>query len=319
MEKYKETIVMKSRSAAAAIKAGFRLYAEKFKAVFNHTWVAALIYAIVAGVGNTFLVMEYPKMMVQLMLIQRNPAAGMPDGMLANLLGLLIVAVLTVVATILVSSLGFKLLREHLSTGTITLPKIMNFQLDRHLFWRTFKAYFGLGVVVALLIIVISAASGAAVAWASTVGLGIAIIMALLGILLSFPLYYVFMQYMLKDEKKFWSTLKQSYSTGMRHYGYVFTIALTDIVISAAAYFVTALPSFILMTANMQAQMGALSGDKVAMPSFMTALTLVVFVIAQFLAAYILLSILFPLYYMWGSIETMEEDKKDALNKMLRS
>jgi hypothetical protein len=69
----------------------------------------------------------------------------------------------------------------------------------------------------------------------------------------------------------------------------------------------------------MQAQMGTLSGDKVAMPSFMTALTLVVFVIAQFLAAYILLSILFPLYYMWGSIETMEEDKKDALNKMLRS
>lgn len=318
MERDKDTIVKKSRSAAAAIKAGFRLYAEKFKAVFNHTWVAALVYAIVAGVGNTFFVMEYPKMMVQLMLLQRNPAAGLPEGMLANLLGIVVMVLLTVAASILITSFGFKLLREHLSTATIKLPRLLYFQLDRHLLWRTVKAYLGLGLVVAILTIIISVVSGAAVVWASTVGLGVAFFMVLLGILLSFPLYYVFMQYMLMDEKKFWITLRQSYTTGIRYYGYVFTIALTDIVVNAAAYFVTALPSFILMTANMQAQIGALSGDTVAMPSFMTALTLIVFVIAQFLAAYILLAIFFPLYYMWGSIETMEEDKKDALNKMLR-
>lgn len=319
MEKDKDTIVMKSRSAAGAIKAGFRLYSEKFKAVFHHTWVAALIYAVIAGVGNTFFVMEYPKMMVQFMLLQRNPAAGMTEDIWFHLLGLSVVSILTVAASILVASMGFKLLREHLSTDTITMPRLISFQLDRHLLWRTFKAYLGLGVVVALLTIIISAASGAAVAWASTVGLGVAIILALSGTLLSFPLYYVFMHYMLMDRNKFWPTLRACYTTGIHHYGYVFTIALTDIVVSIAAYFVTALPSFILMTANMQAQIGVLSGDKVAMPSFMTVLTLIVFIIAQFLAAYILLAILFPLYYMWGSIQTMEEDKKDALNKMLRT
>ena len=48
----------------------------------------------------------------------------------------------------------------------------------------------------------------------------------------------------------------------------------------------------------------------------MTWLTIGIFTIASFLQAYIFLSILFPLYYAYGSIEAGEAERAKALDQM---
>ena len=82
------------------------------------------------------------------------------------------------------------------------------------------------------------------------------------------------------------------------------------LVVGAATLF-AALPAQVLSLANLQAEVGVLNGDPLGMPGYMGWLTAVVFTIAGFFQAYIHLSMLFPTYYMYGSIETQEEERRN--------
>ena len=57
--------------------------------------------------------------------------------------------------------------------------------------------------------------------------------------------------------------------------------------------------------------MGYLTGDPYNMPSYIGWLAAAVFLIIGFIQAYIVLSFLFPLYYMYGAIDTHEKEKKN--------
>ena len=55
--------------------------------------------------------------------------------------------------------------------------------------------------------------------------------------------------------------------------------------------------------------MGVMYGDPYNMPSYIGWLSALVFLLIGFIQAYIMLSFLFPLYYMYGSIEAHEQEK----------
>jgi hypothetical protein len=61
----------------------------------------------------------------------------------------------------------------------------------------------------------------------------------------------------------------------------------------------------------MQAQAGILMGDPLGMPSYMGWLAFLVFTLSGFIEAYVILSLLFPLYYMAGTIEQHEIQRNE--------
>ena len=61
----------------------------------------------------------------------------------------------------------------------------------------------------------------------------------------------------------------------------------------------------------MSSQMGTLQGDPAGMPEYMGWMTVVVLCIAGFIQAYVQLTAMFPLYYIYGSIETAEKEARE--------
>jgi hypothetical protein len=73
----------------------------------------------------------------------------------------------------------------------------------------------------------------------------------------------------------------------------------------------TSLPALILSIANQTATLGYLTGDPLGMPSYIGWLAAVVFLLIGFIQAYVMLSFLFPMYYMYGAIDAHEKDRKE--------
>jgi hypothetical protein len=63
--------------------------------------------------------------------------------------------------------------------------------------------------------------------------------------------------------------------------------------------------------ANTQSVFGVAMGDPYTLPSYMPALAAGTFLIIGFLQAYVMMSVLFPIYYMYGSIDAQEQEKQD--------
>ena len=316
MEKNNEETLMKSRSVGSAVTEGFRLYLDHFKRIFRFSWLGGLVYAVVSGIINTYFVMEFPRMSLLGLTTPADTSSQLR--MLSELLPLLLMIPLVMVAMIFFSSYGFSVLRRHLATGTIPYPqKLINF--DGPTLWRTVKCYLCM-LVVSLVFMVVVAVFSALAAWGlgGVTGIVLMVLIEIVAIVLTLPLWYVSMRYMLTDGTGFWSLLGHGYSVGLRHLGYIFAVEMVEIAAVVLVNFVVSVPSFVLMSANMLAQAGAVNGDPLGMPPFMGTLTLVIFILAGFLSAYILLSILFPSYYMYGSIEQQEAEKQEVKDKLLK-
>lgn len=78
---------------------------------------------------------------------------------------------------------------------------------------------------------------------------------------------------------------------------------------------ITTLPMLITMAANWINQIGTLSGDPDGMPAYMTWLTIIVFLIAGFIQAYVWLTLLCPLYLLRGSIAQREKEREEFKKK----
>ena len=79
----------------------------------------------------------------------------------------------------------------------------------------------------------------------------------------------------------------------------------------------TSLPAIILSMAGNEANRDFMLGDPYNLPSYIGWLSALVFLLIGFIQAYIMLSFLFPIYYMYGAIEAHEKEKnkfnKEAL------
>lgn len=97
---------------------------------------------------------------------------------------------------------------------------------------------------------------------------------------------------------------------GFRHFGTLFTTAFITMLFTVILTFFCELPAIIIGFANIKAYTGAAAGDPLGMPDYLGTLTFIAFTIAGFIQAYVHLVTVFPFYYAYGSIDTLEKERK---------
>ena len=277
MEKDKEDILLKDRSSRACISAGYRLYMSNFKRIFRASWLAAIVFAALVSVGGTMMILRPEWVLIAL-----------PVTMLIDALFL---------------SYGFSALKQHQQTGVIGWAAHW-YSFDTHIFVRTLKAWLCMLVIYIVIGCIIGLAGIMLLDYLSLyTALGTIALIGLLAFVLTLPMTYTNMRYVLTDGTGYWSNLFGHYGKGLRRWGFIFLVV--------------SFPAIILSLAGNEANMGVMYGDPYNMPSYIGWLSALVFLLIGFIQAYIMLSFLFPLYYMYGSIEAHEQEKnkfnKEAL------
>lgn len=283
MEKGKEDILLKDRSSRACISAGYRLYLSNFKRIFRASWLAAIVFAIVISAGGTLMILRPQTALIALPLI--------------------------LIFDALYAAYGFSVLKQHQETGSIGWAAHW-YSLDTHIFVRTLKAWFWMIIINVVVGALLGTVCVMALGYLSTyTALGSIAVVTLLVLFLILPLSYTNMRYVLTDGTGYWSNLFGKYGTGMRRWGFIFLVVFMTTLIGYVCSAFTSLPAMILSLAGNEANRGFMMGDPYNMPSYIGWLSAAVFLLIGFIQAYIMLSILFPLYYMYGSIEAHEQDR----------
>ena len=291
MEKDKEDILLKDRSSRACISAGYRLYMSNFKRIFRASWLAAIVFAALVSVGGTMMILRPEWVLIAL-----------PVTMLIDALFL---------------SYGFSALKQHQQTGVIGWAAHW-YSFDTHIFVRTLKAWLCMLVIYIGIGCLIGMAGIMFLRYLSLyTALGTIALIALLAFVLILPITYTNIRYILTDGTGYWSNLFGHYGKGLRRWGFIFLVVFMTSLIGCVCYVFTSFPAIILSLAGNEANMGVMYGDPYNMPSYIGWLSALVFLLIGFILAYIMLSFLFPLYYMYGSIEAHEQEKnkfnKEAL------
>ena len=285
MEKEKDDILMKVRSSRGCISAGYRLYTGHFKHIFRYSWVAALVYALFCSVSGALMIMM-PRLMP-------------------------ITAAVLIIVECLFASYGFSVLKQHQTFGNILRPAKW-FSIDTHIFVRTIKCWLSVLLIYILVAAIMVGIIYVAIKYLQlytaigAISLGGLIILCLL-----LPLAYITMRYILNDGIGFWKQFKIGYGVGMRRWGFIFIVVLVAVIVEVLLMMLLSLPAIILSMANTQSMFGVAMGDPYTLPSYMPALAAGTFLIIGFLQAYVMLSVLFPIYYMYGSIDAQEQEKQD--------
>ena len=285
MEKEKDDILLKVRSSRGCISAGYKLFTGHFKHIFRYSWVAALVFALFCSVGGAMMIM-LPRLMP-------------------------ITAAILIIVECLFASYGFSVLKQHQTFGSIPRPAKW-FSIDTHIFIRTIKCWLCLFIIYLIASIIIVGLAFAAFKFLSLyTAIGCASLGTLIILCLLLPLAYITMRYILNDGIGFWKQFRIGYGVGMRRWGFIFIVVLAATIVELLLMLVLSLPATILSLANTQSVLGVAMGDPYALPSYMPALAAGTFLIIGFLQAYVMMSVLFPIYYMYGSIDAQEQEKQD--------
>ena len=96
----------------------------------------------------------------------------------------------------------------------------------------------------------------------------------------------------------------------LRHLGGFLMTGFLGIMIVCIATFIAALPSIILIIAQLYSQLGALEGDPLGVPGYFTPLLFVVFIITFLLILYALSWLGISLAYQYGSYQVIDAERK---------
>lgn len=310
-----EGMVMKSRSSQSCIRLGYSLYLSNFRKIFKAAWLPALLYAICFSVIVTMGVIQYPRL---------NISVAIDPGSLMSVLGLYRLIFLIFIVSLIIGGLaeiffysaGYSLLMGHKVTGSIARPTRW-IAIDRAMLWRALK-----GMLATFLIIAVVSALCVALGYLMSVianksadremvpaGL-FAIPLLLIGLLVTLPVAFPMYKYIFTPGAKYWQSLAAGYVEGMRHYGMLFITLMIGYIVVMIVSAVILLPAHILSLANFQANIGMLYGDPLGMPDYIVTFTVVIMLIAGFAEAFIRMTVHFLMYYVYGSIETQEEERR---------
>ena len=97
----------------------------------------------------------------------------------------------------------------------------------------------------------------------------------------------------------------------IRQAGQFVLVGIVCLLVVAVLTLLTSLPTLIMMAANWESQMGVLNGDPAGMPDYVLWLSIVVFLIAGFLKAYVWMTIICPFYLVRVTVAQKEKEKKE--------
>ena len=320
MEKTLDDALMKVRSYRSTIAAGFRLYTSNFRKFFKVSWLTALLYALMCACVGTLNTQKMPELTTTLTAQIMNGMGISQETLMqyaTTVLALFILIVAALVLDTIATATILSKLKEHQQTGYIgSVNKI--FTLTIKLTWRTLKGVFFTVMTTLIPILLLAACIGGLVVLAPeraahsliTITCMFIVVLVIIGALI-LPLFHVIMKYVMDAPRSYFSTLFNEYLRAMRHWGYLFVVVfISTLVIGIASLFVS-IPTLILSIAGQTAQAGQLMGDPLGMPAYMGVLTFATYLLISFLQFYITLPLLFHNYYIYGSIETQEQERED--------
>jgi hypothetical protein len=308
----KDLGLFKIRSVGASVRDGYRLYMDNFRKIFRTTWLVAVVYALYKGLFSTVWAQLFPAIKLgNANMLWGNEQA---DPQLLLFGSLLTALILAVVFDALLAAFGLSLLRQHKETGTMASATRWFGHCDMPTLRRTLLAalaFLAFTIGYGALTIAIVKLLGSYLTAISILGLTALTVIVLF---LLAPLVLMrLLRYVLSSEQKP-SLLKQNFP--LRHWGGAILLTLIVGIVSGLLIMVTELPANILTVANVQSVMGALAGDATGMPDYMLWLNIIVFTLAGFIRAYISLSVLFPFYYLCGSVEQQEKERNEVVKNL---
>lgn len=70
MEKEEKNILLKIRSSRACIRDGYQMFTSHFRRIFRHTWILALVYAILTTISKSLAVLVNPTLLLYSIIIE---------------------------------------------------------------------------------------------------------------------------------------------------------------------------------------------------------------------------------------------------------
>ncbi len=291
--------VLQIRSVGAVIHDGYLLFLDQFRLIFRASWLVALIYALISGVASSVIVKLLPEFVFL-------KSLDMTEQLYQTTVLMTVIPLVVSIATTLLFAVGFSLLNSHQQTTTIPAATHWYGILEKKSLMRTITTWLCLLAVTVFALLLSGMQLYFIAKHLSPIAAVLLYAINFFVYLLAVPLLIMLMiRYVLSDKTLTAQRLLP------RFWGSTIMVSIVVFIITQLLSMITELPTNILTIANIQSQMGALKGDAVGMPDYMTWMNIVAFTLAGFIKAYVLLSAIFPLYYLNGSIDAQENEREE--------
>lgn len=144
---------------------------------------------------------------------------------------------------------------------------------------------------------------------------GYIIISVLLLIVFIFSLPFLFSttRYIIDHETPLSDIFRHGYKMGLKHWGYQFTTYFLAMLLLIIVMFIIMIPLLVISMAQTLNQLGMLNGDANGVPDYFFWLLSATTLITMYVLTYAEVWLFLLSYYIYGSIETKEKNKKDKL------
>ena len=292
----------KNRGFGATLKAAYNMFLTNFTRIFRHIWWAALVFALVlplSVVANTLMMTSSGSLwwiwvLVALVVVAAEVVFFSRLTMLYNeeswkwniirILKLTVVVLFVIVVVAFVFGFTKGLMENWLLAD---LQEKMKTGADAQ----------------------------AAMAMTASANMKVTAVMLcglLIFILLLVPLYYTSMKYVVEVKSRLRKILWPSYTKGLRRWGYIFVLLLLTGLVLFPFVLVVCLPLILMVTSMMLSTNGVLQGDPSGLPGGFMWLYYAVYVLTVFVLTFFTVFELTVIYFMYGSIETREQERQKA-------
>lgn len=303
MIQLKQEELIKSRGYRATIKAAYNLFTDNYKVILKHIWPYALALAVILGffILNQFktygqvpslsnLLVSFALMIItfaaeivffgrtMMLLNKQSFTWNILRYVKATLWLILLIIVLSLIVGGVAAAFGYFSTR---TTDAVGIP-----QTDPMILMQQQQMLYFKNMMVGMLV------------------------MTVLSLLL-LPIVYIYMKYFVEPDTHFHKIFFKGWKTGMKHWGYIFLTLLVVTICIGIVSLIISLPLIILFTAYGFSIQGVAQGDDPGIPGYFTTLAYSVSVVAYFIYAFLMLFIMFVSYYIYGSIEAKEQEKKN--------
>ena len=296
MEKVKMSLLFKSRGYGACIKAGYNLYTDNFKKLFSSTWILVLIISFVEGL---------------------NRAIDMSTAGSTQLYTFIIGIIIEVGFAIILFGTIYYILNQHAETDVFTRTTFKNnskyisafsLRVIKTIVWEIILSV----PFIAIYIFFLKTMAGFSLSDPSVHKYMIIIFFAIIiAFILYMPFGYLMMKYNVGEKIHSLTLIRKEYRIGFKHWGFIFAVALITVIVTMIAVLVVNMPQIIISSAQRISVMGVLQGDPSGLPSYFGFMVFAVSLITTFIAIFVEMAMIFPIYYMYGSIVTQEIEKAD--------
>ena len=288
--------LMKNRSYAKTIKAAWKVFNNNFATIFRHLWVYALalagiiaLYVMTAmrissepvsiSAIITFAFLFILLIGVSAVFAGRADMLINPKSFLWNIGRVLKLYLLELVVMFIIGAIVATILLLCLPEQAQLSTQPQDIVSQQHAAMNVLKAISVLtvsGIVISLLLL---------------------------------PFVYVSMKYIADTETSLLKIVWSGYKTGMRYWGYIFLTFLIAVIAVFIPSLLISLPNTILNIAVGINDHGVTNGDPSGLPSYINVLSFSTALVTYFLLAFITVFNLFMAYYLYGTIETRQQER----------